>query len=739
MHPWIASIQVVDSIVADARDEFNYVNDLAWTPDGMEIASGSATNVVRLWNAPTKRAIWKFQGGADKISSVSISSDGRLIAAGSDDATVLVWNMETRRLLHHFRGAHTGWVNSVAFSPDGLTLASGAMDQVVVLWDLNTGQERRRFSINQSGGVNSVAFSPNGQQIATGSVDQMIRLWDISSRDDREALVLGGHSGGVNSVRFSPSAGKRLVSGSDDLTIRLWDAATGQNTQILCGHTRKVVAAVFSPDGSLVISGSEDKSVRIWGVASGRLLHKLTGHTSGINAVAFSPSGRLLASGSFDDEIRLWDAEEWMPYGKLKDFENDHGDDDDDDDDERGGGGARVWPGCGRGQTSAGAFEFDQSTDGSPKAHSSAVTRVVLSPDSQLVASSSEDAIIKVWSRKGAELWTFKGHSAGVTHVAFSADGRILASASRDQTVRLWDITTGTALYTLESQSDDAFVLLFSPPDGQLLALGSADATVKLWNVVTGALVDRIQDHAGAVTNIAFSPDGRFLASCSTDATIVLRDLADAGASPRVLRGHSSPVNSITFSQALRGESKNPDGGPLLLVSCSDDATIRTWDVARGGARSDVVFIEANDLSPVYSVAFSPDMRLIASCGSAGHAVALWDRKTGVLQGSIPAATAIRSLSFSQCGRYLETDRGVLDVRPVSRPQSHTFVESPLMEKDATRSIALFVAEDWVKRGNQNAIWLPEEYRATSVVAREDVVVLGHRSGGLTFIIISPP
>ena len=720
MHHWIADVQVADSIVADARDEFNYVNDLVWTPDATGVVSGSSTNVARLWNVPEKKAIWGFSGATDKISSVSISPDGRHIAAGSDDGTVLVWNMKTRKLFQHFRGAHAGWVNSVAFSPDGWTLASGAMDQTVVLWDHVKGQERKRFD-NQSGCVNSIAFSPDGKLIATGSVDHLVRLWDVSSRDSREVhLVLGGHSGCVNSVRFSPSGGKRVVSGSDDLTIRLWDTATGQNTQILRGHTRKIVAALFSPNGSLVVSGSEDKSVRVWDAANGRLLHALLGHTSGINAVAFSPNGELLASGSFDDEVRLWDAEEWKPHGRLEDF----GDDDDEDDDD---GGARVWPGYGRGETSVESFMFDLPAKKPSKAHSSEVACVVFSPDGQFVASSSQDATIKIWSAKGAELWKLEGHSASVTHLAFSPDSLILASASKDQTAKLWDTVRGEALHTLQGHPDGAFSLLFSP-DSRLLAL--ADATVTLWSVATGAFMGQMEDHGEAVTDIAFSCDGRFLASCSAYGTIALRDLADPRATPKILRGHSARVNSIAFSPA-------PYAGQLLLVSCSDDATIRTWDVARGGAPCGVVIAENSDLSPVCCAALSPDMRLIASCGSARNAVSLWDRTTGALQGSIPTDATIRSLSFSLCGRYLESDRGVLDIGPLSRMRYYTPAETLPSDMNAIRSNSVFVARDWVQKGGQNAIWLPEEYRATSVATRENAVVLGHRSGGLTFITMS--
>jgi hypothetical protein len=46
---------------------------------------------------------------------------------------------------------------------------------------------------------------------------------------------------------------------------------------------------------------------------------------------------------------------------------------------------------------------------------------------------------------------------------------------------------------------------------------------------------------------------------------------------------------------------------------------------------------------------------------------------------------------------------------------------------------ALFVSNDWVAEGRGNILWLPPDYRATSVAAWNGIAALGHSSGRISF------
>ncbi|KAF7333241.1 WD40 repeat-like protein [Mycena sanguinolenta] len=167
-----------------------------------------------------------LEGHTDWVNSVAFSPDGRHIVSGSDDKTIRIWNAATGEAVGTPLEGHTGSVRSVAFSPDGRQIVSGSGDKTIRIWNAATGEAVGTPLEGHTDWVNSVAFSPDGRHIVSGSGDKTIRIWNAAT-GEAVGTPLEGHTDWVSSVAFSPD-GRQIVSGSDDKTIRIWNAAIGE-------------------------------------------------------------------------------------------------------------------------------------------------------------------------------------------------------------------------------------------------------------------------------------------------------------------------------------------------------------------------------------------------------------------------------------------------------------------------------------------------------------------------------
>ena len=538
--------------------------------------------------------------------------------------------------------------------------------------------------------VIAVVFSPDGKLLASASYDETVRLWDSSTGATLQ--ILEGHSGRVNAVVFSPD-GKLVASASE--TITLWDSSTGAALQTLEGHSSSVNAVVFSPDGKLLASASNDWTVRLWESSTGAALQILEGHSGWVNAVVFSPDGKHLASASDDKTVKLWDSFTgqtlkghsrsvnsvvFSPDGKL--IASASGDET-----------VRLW----------------DSTTGATlqtlKGHRNIVKSVVFSPDGKLIASASADTTVKLWdSSTGATAQTLKGHSGPINFVLFSPDGTLIASVSYDSTARLWESSTGATLQTLEGHLDDVITAVFSP-DGKLLASASWDATIRLWDSSTEAALQTLKGHSYRVQSVVFSPDGKLVASVSYNGRIRLWD-SSTGEMLQTVEGHSCWMpDTVVFS---------PDG--KLVASASFDGKVRLWDSSTGATLQTLY----GNIALIDYVVFSPDGKLIASVSDK---IRVWDSSTGAILSTYWTPPLMRKLSFSQDGSYLESEKGFVDFLPAS---SNNYSLNPIGP--------ISLQDRWIVGTMGNLLWLPPDYQASCSDVRNTSIVLGHKSGGVSFI-----
>ena len=276
------------------------LTQIAFSPDGALLATGSKDNTARLWDTVTGAPLRSLTGHKYHVTGVAFSPDGSLLATGSSDMTARLWDTATGELIRTFTDRKRD-VNHVAFVPDG-TLAT-TWGTTIRLWDPATGSPIRTFAESASR-VHSFTLSRDGTLLATASYSELVRLWDTET--GTLIRTLKGHTKTVYGAAFSFD-GRLLVTTSEDETLRIWDTTTGTLIQTLTDGRYPPLRAVISPDGTLLASTTGKKEVLIWDAETGTIVRTLTGHTANfVSWTAFSPDGRLLASCGDDNTARLW-------------------------------------------------------------------------------------------------------------------------------------------------------------------------------------------------------------------------------------------------------------------------------------------------------------------------------------------------------------------------------------------------------------------------------------------------
>ncbi len=199
--------------------------------------------------------------------------------------------------------------------------------------------------------------------------------------------------------------------------------------------------------------------------------------------------------------------------------------------------------------------------------HRKMITGMAPTPDGRFVVTSSGDRTVRLWTKGGALVKTYRAER-GLSCVAVSPDGNFIAAGTEAGVVKRWSLD-GTALPDVTVPDWPVNCVALSP-DGSLIAtssniVGSGDDFAIRLHSADGRALKSFMGHYWPASKIAFDAEGRRLASIDPRGALNVWDTVTGRRLFRLEGGESTP-GAIAFGFA-------PDGG--LWIAGTDGTLYR--------------------------------------------------------------------------------------------------------------------------------------------------------------------
>jgi len=246
------------------------VEDLDFSPDGSALGAGLGLHGVSLTGFEDGSEIKPLGDGSN--NRLAFSPDGVHIATGNRDGVVWLWRFDDGEQAATLERPEAGWIQAIDYHPSGSLLAVTHFDCIVHIWDVEEEQIVHTMQLGTGDGscglsADTFRFSTD-EKIMAGAVketgDQVVRLWSVDGADELADLPVPER---VRDLDFSPDG--TLLAVASRLAVTIWDIPTktllhtlDQTFDSLASDSPVEVA--FTPDGGHLAVARKDGTLELW-------------------------------------------------------------------------------------------------------------------------------------------------------------------------------------------------------------------------------------------------------------------------------------------------------------------------------------------------------------------------------------------------------------------------------------------------------------------------------------------
>uniref|UniRef100_A0A674CAB4 EMAP like 1 n=1 Tax=Salmo trutta TaxID=8032 RepID=A0A674CAB4_SALTR len=245
-----------------------------------------------------KQGLFEKQEKPKFVLCVTFSENGDTIT-GDSSGNILVWGKGTNRISHAIQGAHEGSIFALCMLRNR-TLVSGGKDRKLLSWDGSYQQIQSVEVPELFGPVRTVAEGKR-ESVLIGTTRNYVLQGSLYGEF---TPITQGHTDELWGLAVHPWKPHFLTCGHDK-HVSLWDASSHQPVWTKTMEDA-AQSAGFHPSGAVVAIGTQTGR---WLVLDTDSKDLVTVHTDGneqLSVIRFAPDGDFLAIGSHDNYIYIY-------------------------------------------------------------------------------------------------------------------------------------------------------------------------------------------------------------------------------------------------------------------------------------------------------------------------------------------------------------------------------------------------------------------------------------------------